>query len=133
MPPYINPIPQGWPQADVEYLSKKQAFAIPEPALRNVLLRSYVEWVHPLCPVIDLHDFLTAISRPDGSGGRISLLVFYAVLLAGAAFVDESYLAAAGYKSGMTARKDFFVRVKVGAALPNAVACVASRLLNTST
>lgn len=113
LPAYVNPIPQGWTDDDIAYVSKKQVFAIPEPKFRNALLRSYVEWVHPLCPIIDLQAFLGAIARPDGSGGTISLLVLHAVLLAGAAFVDRHYLTAAGYTSRLTARKDFFVKAKV--------------------
>ncbi|KAJ4366100.1 hypothetical protein N0V83_007735 [Neocucurbitaria cava] len=113
LPGYVKPIPKCWTQDDVDHIAKKQGFAIPEPEVRNALLRSYVEWVHPLCPVLDLQVFLSAVAQPNGSGGRISLLVLYAVLLAGAAHVDESHLIAAGYKSRLAARKDFFVRAKL--------------------
>lgn len=54
------------------------------------------------------------MTQPDGSEGRVSLLVLYAVFLAGAAFVPERVLTANGYSSRLAARKDFFSQAKVG-------------------
>jgi hypothetical protein len=113
-PPYIIPMPQSWHNQDVEFLVRKGVPTIPAPELLKDLLRSYVEWVHPLCPVLDLPDFLGAMAQPDGSKGRVSLLVLYAVFLAGAAFVPERVLTTNGYSSRLAARKDFFFKAKVG-------------------
>jgi hypothetical protein len=112
LPAYVSALPSSWTEDDVRYISAKQVLTVPEPELRSALLQSYIEWVHPLCPVLDLEEFLTAIARQDGSGGRISLLVLHAVLLAGAAFVDERCLVAAGYGSRLVARKAFFLRAR---------------------
>lgn len=122
LPAYVNPLPESWSQREIQYVTDEQVLAPPESELRNALLQSYIEWVHPLCPLLDLHEFLFAIARPDGSGGSISLLVLWAVLFAGAAFVDNSYLALAGYTSRMGARRCFFRRAKVRACLENAFA-----------
>lgn len=113
LPANVSPLPLSWTEEDVQYISAKQVLTIPEPELRNALLRSYIDWVHPLCPVLDLEEFLTAIARLDGSRGKISLLVLHTVLLTGATFVDEQYLVAAGYRSRLAARKSFFLRAKV--------------------
>lgn len=112
LPPYIQP-PRHIPQEDINYIFAKKAFNVPCARLRNSLLRSYVDWVYPYCPSLDLNDFLSAIAAGDGSRGTISLLVLHAVMLAGAAFVGISYLHEAGYPTRLAARKDFFSRAKV--------------------
>lgn len=119
LPAYVNPLPGGWTRRELRYVTEEQIFAIPEPELRNALLQSYIEWVHPLCPLLDLHEFLFAVARPDGSGGTISLLVLWAVLFAGAAYVDGSYLTMAGFPSRMAARRCFFLKAKVRASHDN--------------
>ncbi|KAJ6443606.1 C6 transcription factor [Purpureocillium lavendulum] len=111
LPPFISPVPQSWTRPDIEYLYQKGVFSLPDRKDLCALLRSYVEWVHPLCPLLDLHEFLAAIAHPDGSSGSVSLMVLHSVLLAGAAFVDERHLA--GHDSRLSARKDYFTRAKL--------------------
>ena len=106
-------MPRSWHNQDAEFLVRKGVLTIPAPRLLKDLLQSYVEWVHPLCPVLDLPEFLGAMTQPDGSKGRVSLLVLYAVFLAGAAFVPERVLRTNGYSSRLAARKDFFSKAKV--------------------
>lgn len=77
------------------------------------MLRAYVEFVHPYMPLLDLHDFLTIIDRPDGSNGKVSLILFQAVMFAGSAFIDMQHLRTAGYATRKEARKDFFQKTRV--------------------
>jgi hypothetical protein len=77
------------------------------------MLRAYVEFVHPYMPLLDLHDFLTMVDRRDGSKGKVSLILFQAVMFAGSAFVDMEHLRTAGYATRKDARKDFFQRTRV--------------------
>ena len=77
------------------------------------MLRAYIEFVHPYMPLLDLHDFLAVIDRPDGSLGRVSLILFQAVMFAGSAFVDMDHLRFAGYATRKEARKDFFQKTRV--------------------
>lgn len=112
LPRYVTPLPQRLLAEDIEYLDKKGAFTVPETSLRNELLRSYVQFVHPFCPVIDLKDFLTPIEQNDGTN-QISLLLLQAVLFAGTAYVDTRFLHAHGYDNRKATRKIFWQRVRL--------------------
>lgn len=77
------------------------------------MLRAYVEFVHPYMPLLDLHDFLSMVDKRDGSKGKVSLILFQAVMFAGSAFVDMEHLRTAGYATRKDARKDFFQKTRV--------------------
>ncbi len=98
---------------DIQYLWKKGALTIPDVAFRNALLQAYVEYVYPYMPLIELHDFLRIVDRNDGETGKISLVLFQAVMFAGTAFVDKAYLTAAGYSTRKAARKAFYQKARV--------------------
>jgi len=113
LPPYIKPVPARMAMEDVGHLWKKGALSIPDTKFRNELLRSYIEYVHPYMPLIELHDFLRIVDKGTGDEGRISLLLFQAVMFTGVAFVDMSYLTAAGYATRKAARKAFYLKARV--------------------
>lgn len=113
LPLYIKPLPPKIGPDEVAYLEKKGALTIPKSTLRSEMLRAYLDYVHPYMPLLDLHDFLTKIDQPDGSLGKVSLILFQAVMFAGSAFVDMQYLRAAGYVTRKEARKDFFQKTRV--------------------
>lgn len=113
LPQFIKPLPAKIGPDEISYLDKKGALTVPKGTLRSEILRAYVEFVHPYMPLLDLHDFLTVIDRPDGSKGKISLILFQAVMFAGSAFVDMSHLRSAGYATRKEARKDFFQKTRV--------------------
>jgi hypothetical protein len=113
LPLFIKPLPAKIGPDDVAYLEKKGALTLPKATLRSEMLRAFVEYVHPYMPLLDLHDFLMMIDQPDGSLGKVSLILFQAVMFAGAAFVDMQYLRAAGYVTRKEARKDFFQKTRV--------------------
>lgn len=105
---------------DTHYLWKKGALTIPDTSFRNALLRAYVEFVHPYMPLIELHEFLDIVDRgdgtkSDGTPGKISLVLFQAVMFTGTAFVDKSWLEGAGYGSRKSARKAFYLKARVRA------------------
>ncbi|KAK8192045.1 fungal-specific transcription factor domain-containing protein [Phyllosticta paracitricarpa] len=113
LPLYIKPLPPRIGPDEIAYLEKKGALTIPHPELRTELLRAYVEFVHPFMPLLDLHDFLIAADASDGSNGKISLILFQAVMFAGSAFADMSFLRKAGYSNRKEARKDFFQKTRL--------------------
>ncbi|EED21803.1 C6 transcription factor, putative [Talaromyces stipitatus ATCC 10500] len=106
-PQFLKPVSPRIATEDVEYLRSKGALTIPEPSLRNELLKAYVQWVYSSLPVLDLHSFLASVAqnKPDAN---ISLLLFQAIMFAGTAFVDIRHLQAAGFKTRREARKAFF-------------------------
>ncbi len=118
LPSYIK-TPRKMEPDDLQFLWYKGALRIPDTSFKNALLRSYIEYVHPSLPLINLHEFL-AISCATKSGQygedrRISLLLFQAVLFAGSAFVDDMTLQMAGYSTRREARAAFYQKVKVRA------------------
>ncbi len=64
-------------------------------------------------PLIELHEFLHIVDRNDGEDGKISLLLFQAVMFTGTAFIDKSYLEAAGFTSRRAAIKAFYQKARV--------------------
>lgn len=113
LPQFIKPLPAKIGPEEISYLEKKGALSVPKGLLRSEMLRAYVEFVHPYMPLLDLHDFLMVIDRADGSNGKVSLILFQAVMFAGSAFVDMTHLRAAGYATRKEARKDFFQKTRV--------------------
>ncbi|OBU00226.1 hypothetical protein VE01_01652 [Pseudogymnoascus verrucosus] len=112
LPAYIQPLPTCMAAEDMMHLWNKGATVIPEIAFRNELLWSYIEFVHPYMPLLDVHDFLQIVNKGTGENGRVSLLLFQAVMFAGVAFVDKSYLTAAGYPTRRAARKAFYLKTR---------------------
>ena len=78
-----------------------------------MILRGYIEFVHPFTPILDLKDFLHTIHENDGSQDGLSLLLFQAVMFAGSAYVDEACLREAGYGSRKDARRSLFQKARV--------------------
>ncbi|KAH8700911.1 fungal-specific transcription factor domain-containing protein, partial [Talaromyces proteolyticus] len=113
LPAYIQPFPSDWPPYDVEFLKRKGAFTLPSDELRNALIDSYISWVHSSCPVIELHELLSQVLHCDGSKGRVSLMVLYAVMFSAVAFVPFKFLRRAGYAVRQSARELFYFRVKL--------------------
>lgn len=113
LPGYLKPLPQRMTSVDIDYLFAKGALSLPDITVRNALLRSYLEYVHPYMPLVEVHDLLQIIDDGTGESGRISLLLFQAIMFAGTAFVDMEMLRAAGYTNRKTARKAFFQKARV--------------------
>lgn len=112
LPQYIRTLPTNIAVDDLTYLSSKGALEIPTPDLRNALIWSFFEYVYPFMPILDFDQFLQSINVQDGSN-PISLLLFQAVLFAGTAHVEMSYLKRAGFQTRRDARKAFFQKVRV--------------------
>jgi hypothetical protein len=113
VPYFIKPLPAKIGPDEASYLQRKGALTVPTGTLRNELLRAYIEFVHPYMPLVDLYDFITIIEAGNGANGRISLILYHAVMFAGSAFIDMSHLYNAGYASRKHARKDFFKKTRV--------------------
>lgn len=113
IPHYIKPLPARIGPDEAAYLEKKGALTIPAVALRNELLKAYIEFVHPYMPLIDLYELIMIVESGNGVLGRISLILFQSVMFAGCAFVDMQHLYSAGYLTRKDARKDFFQKTRV--------------------
>ncbi|KIV83832.1 hypothetical protein PV11_05821 [Exophiala sideris] len=112
LPAYIQPIPMTIPAEDIEYLQRKGAFTVPKTNLRNQWLHSYVQFVHPFLPIIDLEDFLTAIER-NQSTNTVSLFLFQAIMFAGALHADVKDPASYGYTTLKDMQRNLFNRLRL--------------------
>jgi hypothetical protein len=113
IPPYISQLPTSLLEEDSLYLHTKGALTVPVTPLRDALLQCFVEYVYPFLPLINLEELLSIVQQGDGENGHISLLVFQAVMLAGAGFIDMRYLKSAGYQTRREALRTLFQKVKV--------------------
>ncbi|OAQ77478.1 C6 transcription factor (Ctf1B) [Purpureocillium lilacinum] len=113
LPPFVRPLPSKIAPEDVQYLHAKGALTLPSTPLQNGLLQSYVEYVHPYMPLMDLHGFLNIVNRRDGLNGQTSLLLYQAMMFSATAFVDMKYLREAGYATRKAARKAFFQKTRL--------------------
>ncbi|KAI9646566.1 hypothetical protein NHQ30_004561 [Ciborinia camelliae] len=112
LPAYINPLPSKMTSVDIDYLWAKSALLIPEPPVRNALLRAFIEYVYPYMPILELHKILQIIND-EGGYGSMSLLLFQSIMFSGTAFVDMDTLRRAGHRTRKAARKAFFQRARV--------------------
>jgi hypothetical protein len=114
LPRYVHPTPPGIAVEDIVLLTNRGVFELPHLELQNELLQKYAEYVHPLLPLLDLHELLKAVYSGDDHV-KISLMLLYAILSAAASFADLHVLIAAGFPDRKTARKAFFQKAKVRA------------------
>jgi hypothetical protein len=113
LPPYIKALPSHFEQDDVTYLRSKGALAVPQLALRDELLQSYANYVHPFMPLLDLGDFIRTICDSDTRMAPVSLLLFQAVMFAGVAHVPLDLLKQNGHASRRDARRAYFNKARL--------------------
>lgn len=113
LPSYVKPLSQRMTSADIDYLFAKGVLSLPAIPVRNALLKSYIEFVHPFMPVIEVHELMEIVEEGTGVSGRISLLLFHAIMFAGTAFVDMEYLTTARFSNRKVARKAFYQKARV--------------------
>lgn len=115
LPLFIKPLPAGLTAQDIHYLHAKGALDILQLNLRRSLVRSYVRYVHPFMPVLDLRDLIQCASETFSTGpSPISILVFQAVMFAGLSFLEPGKLKEFGFNTKREARKAYFHRTRVG-------------------
>ncbi|KAJ5939500.1 C6 transcription factor [Penicillium verhagenii] len=128
LPDYIKPPSSHLQIEDLNFLIRKGAFDVPQAELGQEILKSYIRHVHPHMPFLDLDLFSNAIFNgninsiaastafqdgiEDDGQEAISLLLFQAVMFAGAFFVDLKYLYAAGFLSRRSALETLFQRAR---------------------
>ena len=113
LPGFVKPFPDRIGPEEMQYLQTKGALTIPDRELRVALLQAYVDFVYPYMPTIDLNDFLSMIDSEDGTHGKVSLLVFQAIMFAGSSFVEFSYLKRIGFERRKDARKSFYRKARL--------------------
>lgn len=111
LPAFFKPLPTKVAVEEVRYLQSKGALSVTSVPLQNALLQAYVEYVHPYMP-LELFPFLNAVNAGDGRAGKVSLLMYQAVMFAATAFFDIEALPEGGYATRKAARKAFFQKTR---------------------
>lgn len=111
VPSFLKPPPACLGEEDIDYLGRKGALSIPEPELRDALIESYVHFIHPCYPIIELDTLEDALL--GNSRQTFSLSVFQAILFAGSSWVDVKLLRKLGYLSRWAARKALYAKARV--------------------
>lgn len=112
LPNFVTPIKPGKCHQYSAFLGSERAFELPPPKLRNAIISSYVQFVHPQLPLVDIHEVLQALAT-DGKVANVSILLLQSILLSGSAFVEAEYLVEAGYQSRMGLRKELADKVRL--------------------
>ncbi|KAK5054473.1 hypothetical protein LTR84_001364 [Exophiala bonariae] len=108
----VQPTSSDFSVEDLVYLRQKGALTLPDPDLRNDLLKSYVDLVHPCLPLIDLNSFQASIRNP-ARHGRISLLLLQAIMFSASAWADVKLVRQAGFLTRDEMRRAFYLKTKL--------------------
>lgn len=110
----INNLPNIMPQ-DVNYLETQGCFRIPTREILDEFVQQYFLHVHPMLPMINEGDFwdMYGHSGHGGSGDKMSLLVFQAMLFSSCTFVSKASVKALGFPTTRAARATLYRRCKL--------------------
>ncbi|KAK6369412.1 hypothetical protein LTS17_009755 [Exophiala oligosperma] len=135
LPAFIKALDDGLDSTDLDYLRAKKALSLPSKEFRDVCVARYLEFAHPLLPLLDKRQLLSTLREDEVGGDQISLTLFNAVMLSGVTFVEDEWIVRAGFESRQAARKTFFSRAKVlfntNVDLDRFVACQVAVLMST--
>ncbi|KAH8810792.1 C6 transcription factor [Xylogone sp. PMI_703] len=113
LPSYIKRLPPSLQPEDIQYLWMKGALSLPNILLRDKLIEAFIQHVYPSLPLIDLQQFVRTVNNSGKDGVSISLILFQAIMFAGAAFVDLSDLQNVGYSTRREARKALYQKARL--------------------
>lgn len=109
----FKPLPPNINAAGRAKLMQSGALQVPNRQLCGCLLAAYIDYMYPFLPALNLRAFMDGLSGAPETRGTTSLLLFQSIMYAGAAFVDLSYLTAAGYLSRKEAMAALFLKARV--------------------
>lgn len=111
-PNFISPIKSTKCAQHSMFLHYQGAFDVLEEKLRNAVITSYIHFVHPQIPVVDIHELLQALAT-NGRDGKVSILLLQCILLSGCTFVEIEYVTQAGFESRMSLRRQLADRARL--------------------
>ncbi|KAH8691446.1 fungal-specific transcription factor domain-containing protein [Talaromyces proteolyticus] len=112
MPAFAKPFSAAITPGHLQRLYKDGVFDVPSTSLQNALLRTFINYVFPCIPVVDL-EFLESITKSRKSGeANISLLLYHSIMFSATSYVPMEDLIRAGYSSRKEACEPFFQRAK---------------------
>ncbi|KAL4779227.1 fungal-specific transcription factor domain-containing protein [Aspergillus varians] len=109
-PPSTSELHPG--QTHLTSIRSQMALRVPVPEVLDVFTKHYFLYVHPFLPVVDEAVFWRKYRSVDAGSGKISTLLFQAMLFAASSFVPLEAAKKCGYDSLIAARDDLFRRAK---------------------
>ena len=64
LPPFIRPLPGHLDALDIKHMERKGAFEMRSPWEQEALVRTYVDFIHPRFPLLNLSDLLCLVCPP---------------------------------------------------------------------
>lgn len=113
LPDYASSLSSSITSQDCNFLHQEGAFDVPGINARAKVLNSYIQFVHPALPILNLEDFLMVIDKSYNGTRGISFLLFQAVIFAATAFQTSESVALEGFKSRKEARATRFKRTEL--------------------
>ncbi|KIX94913.1 uncharacterized protein Z520_09223 [Fonsecaea multimorphosa CBS 102226] len=110
--PFVKPMPSDLAVEDLIYLRQRGALTLPNPELRDDLLKNYVELAHYFLPLIDLDSFQASIENP-ARHGQISLLLLQAIMYSATAWADVKLVRRAGFLTRDAMRRAYYLKTKL--------------------
>ncbi|KAJ3550360.1 hypothetical protein NM208_g5 [Fusarium decemcellulare] len=93
------------------FLQSQDVFDLPNVTIQCALIASFVEYIYPRMPLVDLENFLSCVGSPNGSRGKVSLVLYYAVLFAGSTHVELEDIYNHGYSDRKLLRRELYKRL----------------------
>jgi hypothetical protein len=112
LPAYVIDCATGLAAEDFNFLRAKGVWDLPCESVLVSSITGFIDYVYPLTPLLDLQKELECIAS-NGESGKISLLLLYAVVLAGIPFMNHSLLSEAGFSSASALSKVIYRRLRV--------------------
>jgi hypothetical protein len=113
LPLYLQDLPASIQSEDLDYLAAKGAFALPARDFLNICLCRYIEFVHPVLPLLNLNATIMSLDDATGMSGKTSILLLFAIIYAALPFVESKHVRAASYSSKLEARTAIYKKAKV--------------------
>ncbi|KAK5290483.1 hypothetical protein LTR43_010451 [Exophiala xenobiotica] len=100
---------------DLEYLVERKAFSLPCYHIRDKLFASFLLYVYPYVPCLDVQKFHNNHfdENEQTSAQEVSPLLLQAVFLAGMVYADESIPEQLGFSSRLQACRQFYENAKL--------------------
>ncbi|KAL4747225.1 hypothetical protein BDW72DRAFT_209735 [Aspergillus terricola var. indicus] len=102
-------------RADLAFLAAKGCLSVPAESLLDEFIRQYFLQVHPSSPVVDEAEFWHIYKNSHaaaGTGKKMSLFVFQAVIFAGSPYVSIETIRQCGWSDKRAARNALYTRAK---------------------
>lgn len=112
LPDFIRPLSLDLTEDDINYLRVKGALDVPSLDFIKALLTAFVQFVHPMSPVLDLSCCSQIL---NGESACIGLLQMHAIAFASIPFVGMSEIQKAGFTNRRDCRKAFYSSARVSA------------------